>query len=73
MTYLKGYCIESACDVLSMDSVDLKISARCLDDDTVEALEIEDLKIFCMMWHPERIDTFDSIDLSILAEHFSLQ
>jgi gamma-glutamyl-gamma-aminobutyrate hydrolase PuuD len=69
---LKGYCIESPEDVITMDNIDLKITARCEEDGTVEAFEIEELKIFCIMWHPERSDPSDSIDLSIFAQHFSL-
>tara|TARA_B000000532_G_C18741232_1_gene351241 strand:+ start:129 stop:761 length:633 start_codon:yes stop_codon:yes gene_type:complete len=48
-----------------------KIIAIC-DDGTIEAFEDKDNKIFGIMWHPERNEKFDNIDVKILKEIFDL-
>ena len=42
------------------------------ENGTIEAFEDQDKKIFGIMWHPERNEEFDTIDVKIIKEIFNL-
>tara|TARA_B100000073_G_scaffold110263_1_gene88967 strand:+ start:2093 stop:2725 length:633 start_codon:yes stop_codon:yes gene_type:complete len=42
------------------------------DNGAIEAFEDQDKKIFGIMWHPERNEKFDPIDVKIIKEIFNL-
>lgn len=68
----QGYCIVSPHNSFNISDIKVTITARCAEDDTVEAFEIEQYKVFCAMWHPERIEDFNEVDLELISKHFRL-
>lgn len=68
----QGYCIDSQHNSFYIDDFEVKITARCVEDETVEAFEIPRFNILCVMWHPERVEDFDPVDIDIISELFNL-
>ncbi|HBN23303.1 MAG TPA: gamma-glutamyl-gamma-aminobutyrate hydrolase [Holosporales bacterium] len=50
---------------------DLDVLARS-DGNIIEAISHKTLPISAIMWHPEREETFSSVDITLFQEHFSL-
>lgn len=50
----------------------LNVIAQTKDGD-IEAIQHQNLPIFGMMWHPERVKGFDEQDIKLLAEKLNLQ
>jgi len=47
-------------------------SAYCEADGTVEAMESDNLKIYCQMWHPERERPINEMDLKLFRKFFNI-
>lgn len=58
------FCVEEIHD-------ELKISAKCSNDGTLEAVEHRRLPIFGIMWHPERTQPFSSCDIHFFQKVFA--
>lgn len=50
---------------------ELNVFAKTKDGD-IEAIQHCSRQIFGMMWHPERVDGFDELDLKLIAEKLKL-
>lgn len=57
---------------MKFDTMTVRVCARCVEDNTVEAFSVPEAKIFCIMWHPERLDPFHPYDMHLITKHFGL-